>query len=140
VTLGIALILIAQTGVGMVVNLYVTIPGRHPGAQPGSYFGGSLRGVAWAIGHGAPALAIHASLGLGIVAIALWLAIHAIGRRSGWVGATSVFAAFLVIGAGFNGASFLDFNDNVSSLLMALLALAALSCYVAALYLMTGRR
>lgn len=45
----------------------------------------------------------------------------------------------LVIGAGFNGASFVDFNHNVSSLLMALLALGALSCYLVVLYLLPGR-
>jgi hypothetical protein len=139
-TLGIALLLIAQTAVGMAVNLYVMVPGHHPGAQPANYFGGSLRSIVWAIGHGPLALAIHASLGLATVAVALGVAIRAVALRSRWVGLTSVFAACLVIGAGFNGASFLDFNDNVSSLLMALLALGALSCYLVALHLMAGRR
>jgi hypothetical protein len=32
-----------------------------------------------------------------------------------------VLAVLLVIGAGFNGASFLDFSTNISSLIMALL-------------------
>jgi hypothetical protein len=50
----------------------------------------------------------------------------------------SVLAGLLVIGAGFNGASFLDFNDNLSSLLMAVLTLGALGCYSAALCLLTG--
>ncbi len=49
-------------------------------------------------------------------------------------------AACLVIGAGVNGASFLDFTNNVSSLLMALLALGALSCYLVALNGVAGRR
>ncbi|MGH2834396.1 MAG: hypothetical protein ACRDK2_16620 [Solirubrobacteraceae bacterium] len=38
------------------------------------------------------------------------------------------------------GASFLDFNHNVSSLLMALLALGALSCYLVGLYLQLDRQ
>jgi hypothetical protein len=41
----------------------------------------------------------------------------------------------LVIGAGFNGASFLNFNNNISSLIMALLAFGAIACYSAALFL-----
>ena len=138
-TLLAAVLLVAQTAVGMVVNLYVTVPDHHPGAQPGNYFTGSLQSVAWALGHGAVALAIHATLGLALVAIAIWVAIRAVTLRPGWVGLTSVFGALLAIGAGFNGASFLDFNDRASSLLMALLALGALSCYVVGLYLQPGR-
>jgi hypothetical protein len=138
-TLTIAVLLIAQTAVGMVVNLYVTVPAHHPGAQPASYFTGSLHSITWAIGHGALALAIHASLGIAIVAIAIWVAVHAARLRSPGVALTSVLAAGLVIGAGFNGASFVDFNHTVSSLLMALLALGALSCYLTILYLLPGR-
>lgn len=138
-TLGIAVLLIAQSAVGMVVNLYVTVPVHHPGAQPTNYFSGSLHSIAWAIGHGTLALAIHASLGLAIVAIAIWVAIRAVAIRSGWVGLVSVLAAGLIIGAAFNGASFVDFNHTVSSLLMALLALGALSCYLVVLYLLPDR-
>lgn len=132
--------MIAQTAVGMVVNLYVTIPVHHPGAQPKNYFGGSLRSIAWAIGHGARALAIHASLGIAVVAVAIWVAIRAVALRSGRVALASVLGAGLVIGAGFNGASFVDFSHDISSLLMALLALGALTCYLVALYLLPSRR
>jgi hypothetical protein len=133
-----AVLVVAQTAVGMIVNLYVTVPVRHPGAQPGNYFAGSLQSVAWAVGHGAVALAIHATLGLALVAITIWVAVRAVALRPGWVGRTSVLGALLAIGAGFNGASFLDFNDRVSSLLMALLALGALTCYLVGLYLQPG--
>jgi hypothetical protein len=139
-TLGISMLLVVQTAVGMIVNLYVAVPVHHPGAQPANYFTGSLRSIAWAIGHGGLALAIHASLGIAIVAIAIWVAIRAVTLRSGRVTLTSVLAAGLVIGAGFNGASFVDFNHMVSSLIMALLALGALSCYLVALYLLPYRR
>ena len=43
-----------------------------------------------------------------------------------------------MIGAGFNGASFLDFNDTTSSLITALLALAAVGCYSVVLFLLVG--
>jgi hypothetical protein len=121
------MLLVAQIAVGMIVNLYVVVPAHHPGAHPANYFSGSLRSIAWAIGHGAPALAIHASLGIAVVAIAIWVAIRAVKLRSGWVTLTSVFGAALVIGAGFNGASFVGFKHNVNSLIMALLALGRTS-------------
>jgi hypothetical protein len=139
-TLGIAFLVIAQTAIGVIVNLYVTVPAHHPGARPANYFDGSLRSIAWAIGHGGPALAIHASLGIAIVAVAVWVAIRAVALRSGWAAVASVLGAGLVIGAGFNGASFVDFNHDVSSLVMALLALAALCCYLIALYLLPAHR
>jgi hypothetical protein len=134
-TLLAAVLVVAQTAIGMVVNLYVTVPAHHSGAQPANYSTGSLQSVAWALGHGAVALAIHAILGLALVAIAVWVAVRAVKLRPGWVGLTAVLGALLATGAGFNGASFLDFNDNVSSLLMALLALGSLSCYLVGLYL-----
>jgi hypothetical protein len=39
------------------------------------------------------------------------------------------------IGAGFTGAGFLDFNEDVSSFFMAVLALASLLCFAVILYL-----
>ncbi len=50
----------------------------------------------------------------------------------------TILGALLVIGAGFNGASFLDFNNNLSSLLMALLAFASAICYVVVLFLLSS--
>jgi hypothetical protein len=139
-TLLVAVLVVVQTAIGMVVNLYVTVPAHHSGAHPANYFTGSLQSVAWALGHGAVALAIHATLGLALVAIAIWAAVRAVKIRPGWVGFTAVLGALLAISAGFNGASFLDFNNNISSLLMALLALGSLSCYVIGLYLQPARQ
>lgn len=138
-TLLVAVLVVVQTAIGMVVNLYVTVPAHHSGAQPANYFTGSLQSVAWALGHGAVALAVHATLGLALVATAIWVAVRAVKIRPGWVGFIAVLGALLAIGAGFNGASFLDFNNNISSLLMALLALGSLSCYLAGLYLQAAR-
>jgi hypothetical protein len=132
-------LVLVQSGIGMDVNLYVAIPTQHPGARPSSYFSGSVRSVAWAVAHGAPALVAHAVLGLALALLVIGVAVYAIrlGRRP--VGAWSVLAGLLVIGAGFNGASFLDFNNDISSLIMALLALGAVACYSAAIYLLAGQ-
>jgi len=136
--LGAIVLILVQSGVGMYVNLYVTIPADHPGAHPASYFGGSLRSVAWAIAHGQASLVIHAVLGLALAVAVAGVAGFALRLRPRAIGAWSVLAGLLVIGAGFNGASFLDFNKNVSSLIMALLALGAVACYCAVLCLLAA--
>jgi len=130
------LLVIAQSGIGMVVNLYVVVPGRHPGAKPANYFAGSFHSVVWALSHGAAALTVHATLGLALVVFVIGVAIH--GLRTGQRAVTvwSVLGGLFVIGAGFNGASFLDFNDNISSLIMAMLAFAAIGSYSMALFLL----
>jgi heme A synthase len=131
-----AVLVLVQASIGMVVNLYVAIPARHPGAKPSDYFTGSFHSVVWAVSHGAAALAVHASLGLALALFAIGAAVHAIraGRRA--VATWSVLGGLFVIGAGFNGASFLDFNENFSSLIMALLAFAAICSYAVALFLL----
>jgi hypothetical protein len=48
---------------------------------------------------------------------------------------SAVLGASFIIGAGFNGASFLDFNHNISSLIMSLLFALATLAYVVVLAL-----
>lgn len=135
-TLGALALVLVQAGIGMDVNLFAAIPARHPGAQASDYFTGSFHSVAWAIDHGAIALAIHASLGLALAVMAISVAVIAVRLRAWSLGTWAVLAGLLVIGAGFNGASFLDYNKDVSSLIMALLALGAVACYALVLYLL----
>jgi len=137
--LGATVLVLVQAAIGMIVNLYVTIPARHPGAHPSDYFGGSLHSVAWAVAHGSPGLAIHAVLGLALAVMVISVAVHSLKLRSRAIGAWSILAGLLVIGAGFNGASFLDFNDDLSSLIMALLTLGAVACYAVVLSLLAAR-
>lgn len=137
--LGAIVLLLAQAGIGMAVNLYVTVPSRHPGARPTNYFSGSFDSVVWSIGQGTAALAIHASLGLALVFVAVGVAVHGLRSRCRTVGAWSLLGGLLVIGAGFNGASFLDFSDDISSLIMTLLAFGAIACYATALFVVGQR-
>lgn len=130
------LLLLVQAAIGMLVDLYVAIPTRHPGAHPSDYFSGSFHSVAWAITHGAAALAVHATLGLALVLTVIGVAINAVRHGGRSIAIWSIIAALLVIGAGFNGASFLDFNDNTSSLVMAMLAFAAIASYSVVLFLL----
>lgn len=134
--LGAILLVLVQAGLGLVVNLYVTVPAHHPGAHSASYFAGSLHSVAWAVAHGAATLAVHTTLGLALVVFVVGTAVQALrsGRRA--IGGWSVLGGLFVLGAGFNGASFLDFAHNLNSLIMALLALAAIGCYATGLMLL----
>jgi hypothetical protein len=134
--LGATLLVLAQAAIGMAVNLDVTVPRSHPGARPSDFFAGSFNSVIWAIGHGAAALAIHTTLGLALVLTVIAVAIYALRLRSRPVGVWSALAAALVIGAAFNGASFLDFNHDANSLIMALLAFAAAASYTIVLFLL----
>jgi uncharacterized membrane protein YhaH (DUF805 family) len=131
-------LIIVQTGIGMVVNLYAAIPLNHPGAGASEYFTGSFHSVAWAISHGTAALAIHATLGLALAVLVVGVAVRASRLRRRAVSAWSILAALLVLGAGFNGASFLDYNHTISSLLMALFALSSLCCYSVVIYLLSS--
>jgi hypothetical protein len=132
---GAIVLLIVQAGIGMAVNLYVVVPAHHDGANPSNFFGGSIKSVGWAISHGAVILVIHAVLGLLLVIFVVEVAYRASTHTRRSVAIWAIVAGLFVIGAGFNGASFLDFNKPVSSLLMALLTFGAVLCYSVVLLL-----
>lgn len=129
-SVGLIIALVVQFLIGMLVNLFVTIPASHPGSQPIEYFSGSLQSVTWAISSGPGLLVAHVLLGLllGIGSVALIVRVRALGRRRLTIAA--VLGFLFIVGAGFNGASFLDFNEDYSSMIMATLSAAALMCYV----------
>jgi hypothetical protein len=53
--------------------------------------------------------------------------------------AASVLGALAILGAGFNGASFLDYGHDFSSMIMAGLWALALACYLAGVLLAARR-
>ena len=126
--------LLVQFVLGMATNLFVTIPRHHPGAHHGNYFTGSGQSVGWAITSGPLALAAHATLGILLVVTGFALIFLAASSGHRGVVIASVLGALFILGAGFNGASFLDFNDDPSSMIMAGLFAAALACYVVVLF------
>ena len=134
-TLAIAIVLLVQFTLGMIVNLYITIPRSHPGAKAGNYFSGLAHGLPWAATHAAFPLALHAGLGLlaavGTVALLL---INIRSRKRSHIVTAALGAAFTVA-AGFNGASFLNYGHDLSSLLMAIFFAVALAAYITSLYL-----
>ncbi len=135
VNLAACLLLLAQYLLGMVANLYVTLPAHHPGAGASNYFAGIGSGLGWLIAHGPGWAAAHAALGLALALAALANIVFTWRRGSRLVSSTAVLGAVFIVGAGFNGASFLNYGHDVSSLIMAVLWALALACYLTGLYL-----
>ena len=134
------LLLLVQYLLGMVTNLYVIIPGRHPGAGAHDYFTGAASGLAWVITYGPVWAAAHAAFGL--VRVVAAFASIGLTRRQGsrTAVALSVLGALAVLGAGFNGASFLNYGHDFSSMIMAGLWALALACYVTGMFLAARRQ
>jgi hypothetical protein len=130
VNLGACALLLVQYLLGMVVNVYVVLPGWHPGAGAGDYFSGAAAGLAWVVADGPAWAAAHAAFGMALAAAAL-AAVALAWRRGGTGGrVASVTGALAVIGAGFNGASFVNYGHAFSSMIMAGLWALALACYL----------
>jgi hypothetical protein len=122
-----------QFVIGMVLNLFVTLPDRHPGANGADYFATSLTSLGWALSFGGGwALFTHAVIALALCAgcLVLFLAtLRASGR--GWRWLTGI-ATLFAVGALFNGLSFVDYNHDFSSMIMAGCWLIAVGSLVAA--------
>jgi drug/metabolite transporter (DMT)-like permease len=73
---------------------------------------------------------------LGILLIVAGFILIALAASSGHRGVliASILGALFTLGAAFNGASFLNFNDDLSSMIMAGLFAAAMACYVVVLF------
>ena len=91
--------------------------------------------------------AAHAAFGMALAALAL-AAVAIAWRRGGMGGrAASVIGALAVVGAGFNGASFVNYGHDVSSLIMAVLfgrngagLVVSVACSTAIVYLIRRSR
>jgi hypothetical protein len=127
--------LIAQFLLGMAVNLFVKIPTDHPGSNPPEYFSGVAQSVTWAILHGNVLLAIHAAFGLGLVIAAIGTLVQAIANRRRGIVVSAVVGFIGVLGAGFNGGSYLNYHEDFSSMIMATGFAIAVVAYSAGLYL-----
>jgi hypothetical protein len=116
---------------GMVLNLFITLPKTHPGSTGPEYLSRSLHSLAWTLsGHGGWALAFHVYLGMVLIlgSISLLISARLIHSRGwSWVGAITLL---FTMGAFFNGLSFVDYNKNISSLIMA-------SCWLISVWVVT---
>ena len=129
------LMLVVQFLLGMYVNLFVTIPTNHPGAKPPEYFSGVAQSVFWAITQsGLIFLVLHAAFGLVIVVGAAVLLVQGIQSKTRSLIIATGVGAFGVLVAGFNGGSFLNYNQDFSSMIMAAGLAVAMVSYVFGLY------
>ena len=133
------LLLLIQYLLGMAVNLYVTLPGRHPGAGASNYFGGAAASLGWMIPDGPAWAAAHAAFGLALVLAALASAVLTWQQASRFAIWTSVLGALAIVGAAFNGVSFVNYGHAFSSMIMAALWAVALASYLAGVFLAARR-
>ena len=133
-TLIILLLLATQFLVGMLVNLFVVVPSNHPGTKAPEYFSGVVTGVLWVLGHGTLWLLLHAIIGLSLfLASLILLGLAIASRRRAWI-ISSIVGLLGIMAAGFNGASFLNYGENFSSLLMSMGFLVAVIPYMIGIY------
>lgn len=90
--------------------------------------------MGWAITSGLLPLAAHVILGILLVIAGFVLIALAASSDHRGVLIASILGVLFILGAAFNGASFLNFNDDFSSMIMAGLFAAALACYVVVLF------
>ncbi len=115
--MGAAVLLIVQFGLGVAVNLYVTLP------KDKSFL---------AVVFGSAALAAHAIVALLLLGAAIAALVRAI--RSGRAIVYTSVGLAAIIAAAFAGASFVSKTSNGSSLTMALAAAVATLSYLAAIF------
>jgi hypothetical protein len=115
--MGAAVLLIVQFGLGMGVNLYVTLPAHESFLS--TVFGSAV-------------LAAHAIVALALLGAAIAALVRAIRARRAVAFASVGLAAILAAAAA--GASFAGNQSNGASLAMALATAVAMFCYLAAVF------
>jgi len=132
--LAMLIVLVVQFLLGMATNLFVTVPTSHPGANPPEYFTGVAQSVTWAIFHGPLLLVPHAILGLLLVVFGFRFMLVAIRSRHRPTVITAVIGAIAILGAGFNGGSYLNYHEDFSSMIMASFFAIAVTSYAIGLW------
>ena len=126
-SLGISLMLIAEYGLGIGVNLYVGVPAADRG-----------NGLASAAGRALTTqpvlLAMHAGLGLLLLATAASVLTRAIRARHRFAITASATGLLAIAGAAVSGASFVSDSKAGASMAMAVLTGIALMCYLRNLF------
>jgi hypothetical protein len=133
-TFGLLVILTVQFAIGVVVNLYATIPAKDKGS-------GIFGAIGRALIDGPVSLAIHSGLGLLIVLAAVVLVVRSIVARNAASIVLSVIGLAAIASAALNGARFVaDGGPASASLAMTLSAAVAMLCYATGLFLLSFSR
>ncbi len=129
ISLGMLAGLLIQYALGMIVNLYVSVPAR-------DQEGGVLAAVGRSLSGGPAALTVHAALGLLLIVGAVNLVVRAAVLRLRLVAWLSVVSLLAIVGAAAGGAAFVNSGADGASLTMALLTGVALFCYAVNLFVL----
>jgi hypothetical protein len=124
-SLGAAVMLVIQFGLGIGVNLYVTLPTAGSGG----------RGIGQSFSNGA-LLAAHTVLGLLLIVTAVSLLVRAIIARHRPVMVTATIGLLAILAAAGFGGSFVNRSTTGASMGMAMATGVALLCYIAALFIL----
>jgi hypothetical protein len=124
-SLGAAVMLVIQFGLGIGVNLYIALPAAGSGG----------RSIGDAFSSGA-LLALHAVFGLLLIVAAVALLVRAVIAKNRPVIVTSSIGLLAIIAAAGSGASFVTDGMNGASLGMALATGVAMLCYLASLFIL----
>jgi hypothetical protein len=132
-------ILLIQFGLGMWINLFITIPQNHLGAGATNFVVGFFQSIVWGIAHGGLVVAIHVVLGLTVVTFHPVLGILPLSVQYGPRGSVlaGAPAAVLALAAAVSGAAFLTYQQDIYSLLMALCFGGVVLCYAISLYVLS---
>jgi hypothetical protein len=123
-SLGALVMLVVQFGLGIGVNLYVSLPAAGSGG----------RKLSQAFSSG-PLLVLHVVLGLLLIVAAISLLVRAIVARHVPVIVASAIGLLAIVFAATQGFSFVHDSTNAASMAMATATGIAMLCYAVSLYL-----
>jgi hypothetical protein len=126
---GLLIMLAIQFILGMILNLFVSLPKTYPG-QTGNYFSRAVHGFGWAISNGGGiVLLLHVVVAILLLLASLSLMIRTAYAKNGfWVG-ISIVGAIGVILALTNGLAFIGYDSDVASFVMAMGFITATLAY-----------
>jgi hypothetical protein len=124
VSLAALIMLVAQYGLGIFLNLYVAIPASDAHAS-----------IVGEIATAPLSLTVHALLGLALIGTAILLVVRAIGVRDRLLAVLAAAGLLAIVGAFGAGEMFVRNGQSSTSLAMAILTAVALLCYVGTLAL-----
>lgn len=130
-SLAATIILLVEYGLGMWVNLYGHLPATDHGANLAT-------GFARAVADGPAGLAVHALVGVILIASATSAVVRSVGvRRSSLIAAT-VVGLVAIVTAALSGAGFVGTSDQTASMAMAVAGGIAIGAYALVLFIAGG--
>jgi hypothetical protein len=128
-SIGLLSMLGIQFVLGMILNLFVTLPTNHPGTS-GTFLARSWHNIVWSLSNGGGiALLLHVLVAIGLLVGSLLLVARSYRAHSApWELASSIGFIGVVV-ALTNGLAFVGYNQDASSFVMAMGFMTAATAY-----------